>query len=80
MSAASVAVESRPARKRRSASSGTALTRGPALGLGIAIAVLLDATIVRALLVPATMRLLGDVNWWLPGWLARLLPKREFEH
>ena len=38
-----------------------------ALGLGIAIAVLVDATIVRALLVPATMRLLGDWNWWLPG-------------
>jgi len=51
-----------------------------ALGLGIALAVLLDATIVRALLVPATMRLLGDVNWWLPGWLARLLPEKEFEH
>ncbi|HMM43524.1 MAG TPA: MMPL family transporter [Thermomicrobiales bacterium] len=51
-----------------------------ALGLGIALAVLLDATIVRALLVPATMRLLGDLNWWLPAWLARLLPKKEFEH
>jgi len=38
-----------------------------ALGLGIAIAVLVDATIVRALLVPATMHLLGDWNWWLPG-------------
>lgn len=45
-----------------------------ALGLGIALAVLLDATIVRALLVPATMRLLGRWNWWLPGWLARLIP------
>jgi RND superfamily putative drug exporter len=51
-----------------------------ALGLGIAIAVALDATIVRALLVPATMRLLGDVNWYLPGWLGRMLPKRELEH
>lgn len=51
-----------------------------ALGLGIAIAVLIDSTIVRALLVPATMRLLGDLNWWLPGWLQRLLPKKEFEH
>jgi putative drug exporter of the RND superfamily len=40
-----------------------------ALGLGTAIAVLLDATVVRALLVPATMRLLGDWNWWAPGWL-----------
>jgi RND superfamily putative drug exporter len=46
-----------------------------ALGLGVALAVLLDATIIRALLVPATMRLLGDWNWWLPGWLQRLLPE-----
>ena len=43
-----------------------------ALGLGIAIAVALDATIVRALLVPATMRLLGEWNWWLPARLKRL--------
>jgi RND superfamily putative drug exporter len=47
-----------------------------ALGLGMALAVLLDATLVRGLLVPATMRLLGSWNWWLPGWLARLLPAR----
>src|SRR5262249_987335 len=40
-----------------------------ALGLGTAIAVLLDATIVRALLVPAAMRLLGEWNWWAPAWL-----------
>jgi RND superfamily putative drug exporter len=45
-----------------------------ALGLGIAIAVAVDATIVRALLVPATMALLGHVNWWLPRWLGRLIP------
>ena len=45
-----------------------------ALGLGIAIAVAVDATIVRGLLVPATMVLLGRVNWWLPGWLDRILP------
>jgi RND superfamily putative drug exporter len=44
-----------------------------ALGLGTAIAVLLDASLVRALLVPATMRLLGEWNWWAPAWLARLL-------
>jgi RND superfamily putative drug exporter len=44
-----------------------------ALGLGTAIAVLLDATLVRALLVPATMRLLGDWNWWAPAWLRRWL-------
>jgi RND superfamily putative drug exporter len=48
-------------------------------GLGLAIAVLLDATVVRMLLVPATMELLGDRNWWLPGWLDRLLPNIEVE-
>ena len=48
-----------------------------ALGLGIAIAVALDATIVRALLVPATMRLLGHWNWWLPDVIARRLPALE---
>jgi RND superfamily putative drug exporter len=46
-----------------------------ALGLGIAIAVLVDTTIVRALLVPSTMQLLGHLNWWAPGWLRRLLPE-----
>jgi putative drug exporter of the RND superfamily len=43
-------------------------------GFGLAVAVLLDATIVRLLLVPATMELLGDRNWWLPAWLDRILP------
>jgi RND superfamily putative drug exporter len=47
------------------------------LGLGLAVAVLLDATLVRMLLVPATMELLGDRNWWLPGWLDRRLPARH---
>ncbi|MEU8306524.1 MMPL family transporter [Actinomadura sp. NPDC048955] len=41
-------------------------------GVGMAVAILLDATVVRALLVPATMRLLGRANWWAPGPLARL--------
>jgi uncharacterized membrane protein YdfJ with MMPL/SSD domain len=50
-----------------------------AFGLGVALAVLLDATIVRALLVPATMRLLGDWNWWLPAQLRAWLPEVE-EH
>lgn len=45
-----------------------------ALGLGIAIAVTVDATIVRGLLVPATMVLLGRINWWMPAWLHRILP------
>ena len=47
-----------------------------ALGIGMAIAVALDATVIRALLVPATMRLLGRWNWWLPAALARLLAGR----
>jgi len=42
------------------------------LGLGLAVAVFLDATIVRSILLPATMRLLGDWNWWLPSWLGWL--------
>jgi RND superfamily putative drug exporter len=54
-----------------------------ALGLGVAIAVALDATIVRALLVPATMRLLGRWNWWVPSRLDRalkdILPRTEAE-
>jgi RND superfamily putative drug exporter len=48
-------------------------------GTGLAVAVLLDATIVRMLLVPATMELLGDRNWWLPRWLERLLPTVHVE-
>jgi RND superfamily putative drug exporter len=48
-------------------------------GTGLAVAVLLDATVVRMLLVPATMELLGDRNWWLPTWLDRLLPTIDVE-
>jgi putative drug exporter of the RND superfamily len=48
-------------------------------GLGLALAVLLDATLVRMVVVPATMELLGDRNWWLPRWLDRLLPHIEIE-
>ena len=44
------------------------------LGLGMAVAVTVDATIVRLILVPATMAILGRANWWLPGWLDRILP------
>ncbi|MBA2300261.1 MAG: MMPL family transporter, partial [Chloroflexi bacterium] len=47
-----------------------------ALGLGVAIAVALDATVVRALLVPSTMRLLGRWNWWMPAKLERVLGDR----
>jgi RND superfamily putative drug exporter len=49
------------------------------LGLGLAVAVLIDATIVRLVLVPATMELLGDWNWWLPKWLERILPRVHVE-
>ncbi|MDH3681374.1 MAG: MMPL family transporter [Acidimicrobiia bacterium] len=48
-------------------------------GLGLGLAVLLDATLVRMLLVPATMELLGDRNWWMPGWLDRILPRLDVE-
>ncbi len=48
-------------------------------GFGLALAVFLDATVVRMLLVPATMELLGDKNWWLPKWLDRLLPSINVE-
>ena len=48
-------------------------------GLGLASAVFLDATLVRMLLVPATMELLGERNWWLPRWLDRILPTLHVE-
>ena len=48
-------------------------------GLGMAVAVFIDATIVRMVLVPATMELLGARNWWMPAWLDRLLPKINVE-
>ncbi|MEU6032937.1 MMPL family transporter [Streptomyces tauricus] len=44
-------------------------------GLGLATAILIDATVVRMVLVPATMTLLGRSNWWLPKWLDRMLPR-----
>ncbi len=50
------------------------------LGVTLALAVLLDATVIRMMLVPSLMGLLGDRNWWLPGWLERRLPKVEFSH
>ena len=49
------------------------------LGLGFSIAVLLDASVVRMLLVLATMELLGARNWWLPHWLDRILPRFDVE-
>ncbi|MEA1902920.1 MAG: MMPL family transporter [Actinomycetota bacterium] len=49
------------------------------LGLGLAAAVAIDATVIRMLLVPATMELLGDKNWWIPRWLDRILPNLVVE-
>jgi RND superfamily putative drug exporter len=48
-----------------------------AIGVGLAVAVALDATVIRILMVPAFMRLLGRWNWWLPPWLERILPRIE---
>ena len=48
-------------------------------GLGLATAIFVDATVVRLVLVPATMKLLGDANWWLPRWFARRLPAIDVE-
>jgi len=45
------------------------------VGVGLAIGVVLDTTVVRIIMVPATMRLLGDANWWMPNWLKRFVPK-----
>ncbi|MFZ1154213.1 MAG: MMPL family transporter [Solirubrobacteraceae bacterium] len=48
-------------------------------GVGLAVAVALDATVVRCLLVPALMVLMGKINWWIPGWLDRALPHMSIE-
>ncbi|AYN37353.1 hypothetical protein DUI70_6860 [Streptomyces albus] len=45
------------------------------MGFALAVAVLVDATLIRVVVVPAVMRLLGPANWWLPGWLDRILPR-----
>jgi RND superfamily putative drug exporter len=50
------------------------------MGVGLAFAVLLDATLIRGVLLPATMKLLGDRNWWLPkrlGWLPKIALEGE---
>jgi RND superfamily putative drug exporter len=51
-----------------------------AIGVGMAIAVFVDATIIRVLLVPATMRLMGRWNWWAPGFMARIADRLGFSH
>jgi RND superfamily putative drug exporter len=49
------------------------------MGVGLAAAILVDATVVRMVLVPASLVLLGRWNWWLPAWLDRLLPHLDLE-
>ena len=49
------------------------------IGLGLAVGVLVDAFLVRMLLVPAAMRLLGNAAWWIPKWLDRILPDLDVE-
>jgi putative drug exporter of the RND superfamily len=48
-------------------------------GIGLAAAIFLDATVVRMVLVPAVMQLLGGRNWWIPNWLERILPRLDVE-
>jgi RND superfamily putative drug exporter len=48
-------------------------------GIGLAAAIFLDATVVRMVLVPAVMQLLGRRNWWIPRWLERRLPQIDVE-
>jgi RND superfamily putative drug exporter len=48
-------------------------------GIGLTVAVVLDATLVRLVLLPAAIRLLGDRAWWIPRWLDRRLPEVELE-
>jgi putative drug exporter of the RND superfamily len=50
------------------------------IGLGLAVAIVLDATIVRLVLVPGLLKLAGKWNWWLPAWLDRLLPQVKMDH
>jgi RND superfamily putative drug exporter len=58
---------------------GTGVPAVKEIGLGLAVAIALDATIVRLILVPATMELMGKWNWWLPRPLGRVLPRASFE-
>lgn len=58
---------------------GTGVPQVKEIGVGLAVAIALDATIVRLVLVPTTMQLMGDFNWWIPKWLDRILPDMDFE-
>ena len=49
------------------------------IGIGMASAIAVDATVVRMVLVPAVMQILGDRNWWLPRWMDRVIPRAQLE-
>jgi len=49
------------------------------LALGLGVSVLIDASIIRLVVVPASMFLIGRLNWWMPGWLNRIMPRLEAE-
>jgi len=57
----------------------TGLPQVKEIGVGLGVAIFLDATLVRLVLVPATMELMGKWNWWLPDFLDRILPDMDFE-
>ena len=48
-------------------------------GIGLASAIVIDAFIIRTVLVPSLMHLFGEANWWLPGWLSRVIPRLHVE-
>ena len=50
------------------------------IGLGLAVAILIDASLIRMVAVPATMELLGNANWWFPRWMQRWVPRIGVEH
>ena len=54
---------------------GSSIATVSQLGVGLTVAVLLDATVVRIVLLPALMLLIGERVWWLPRWLDRILPR-----
>ena len=58
---------------------GTGVPQVKEIGVGLAVAIALDATVVRLVLVPTTMEMMGKWNWWLPAWLDRVLPDMDFE-
>ena len=58
---------------------GTGVPQIKEIGVGLAVAIALDATVVRLVLVPTTMELIGEPNWWLPKCLDRRLPDIDFE-